>query len=64
MDVVALARQDTCPADTVQFELCLGRAHDAPFSCVKLNMPYSNADDPYFVMHDYMDEGYHLNDSR
>ena len=45
MDVVALARQDTCPADTVQFELCLGVAHDAPFSCVKYNMPYNSQDE-------------------
>jgi hypothetical protein len=56
MDVVALARQDTCPADTVQFELCLGVAHDPPFACRQYNMPYKSQDE-YYIVYDYMNEG-------
>jgi hypothetical protein len=44
IDVVALARQDTCPADTVQLEMCLGIAHDPPFACQQYNMPYKSQD--------------------
>ncbi len=47
MDVVALARQDTCPAATVQLEMCLGVAHDPPFSCQQYNMPYRSQDEYY-----------------
>jgi hypothetical protein len=56
MIVAALARQDTCPADTVQLELCLGVAHDPPFSCEKYNMTY-NSQDEYYTVYDYMEEG-------
>ena len=34
----------------------MSRAHDAPFACEKLNMPY-NSQDEYYTVHDYMDEG-------
>ncbi len=47
MDVVAVARQDTCPAATVQLEMCLGVAHDPPFSCQQYNMPYRSQDEYY-----------------
>jgi hypothetical protein len=56
MGVVALARQDTCPADTVQLEMCLGIAHDPPFDCRQYNMPYKSQDE-YYVVYDYMNEG-------
>jgi hypothetical protein len=58
MLVVALARQNTCPADTVQIEMCLavGAAHDEPFDCQRYNMAY-NEQGQYFTEYDYMDEG-------
>ena len=58
IDVVALARQDTCPAEAVQFELCLGRDRDTPFNCRQYNMPH-NSQDEYYVVYDYMDEGFY-----
>jgi hypothetical protein len=59
IDVVALARQDTCPAEAVQFELCLAvGANDTPFDCRQYNMPH-NSQDEYYVVYDYMDEGFY-----
>jgi hypothetical protein len=58
MLVVALARQDTCPAEAVQFEMCLGRDRDTPFDCRQYNMPH-NSQDEYYTVYDYVDEGFY-----
>jgi len=56
MVVVAVAQQNNCAVDTVQFALCLGVAHDPPFDCQYYNMGY-NEQKEYYTEYNYMDEG-------
>jgi hypothetical protein len=53
--VVVIARQTTCPANTVYVQLCL-ESEQYGHMCNIFPLPYSD-EDMYYVMYDHMPEG-------
>jgi hypothetical protein len=53
--VVVIARQATCPANTVYVQLCL-ESEQYGHMCNIFPLPYSD-EDMYYVMYDHMPEG-------
>jgi hypothetical protein len=53
--LAAVARQTTCPANTVYVQLCL-ESEQYGRMCNVFPLPYSN-EDMYYVMYDHMPEG-------